>query len=358
MRKSVLLSIAILFGVSQLRAEDRITIDNFTTVAAGETVDVNINLENTDHLYGGLQFDLYLPDGVTIVTTSSGALWCKPTDRLKYKDDFDETQSMSTGVSQKDDGCYSFLVYNIAEKEISGNSGAIFTIRLQASDAISTTGNVVKIKNQVLSTVGAVQYTPADKEDYPCTLQVPAKIAASGYGSFSWPRALDFSGTGTTVFVGTQTSDGWLHLESVDNGKIPANTGVVLKGPASSTVYPQTIDETVTLSQTNLLKGTAEAAVAVTEAGYYALSTKTAGTGFYLIDETKNVTIPQYKAYLQTNGGDGAREAFFFAEGTTGLTVSETEAAEDGAVYDLQGRRVDSLAKGIYVKDGRKIIVK
>lgn len=371
MKKNLLLLAVLALGFSQLKAEDKITIDEFTAVAAGETVEVNVNLENPDRAYGGLQFDLYLPEGVNIATTPSNALWCKASTRLKYEDDFGDTQTLTNEVTQQADGSYRFLVYNMAGKSISGSTGPVFTIRIQATDAVSTTGNQVKIKNQVLSTVDAVQYTPADKEDYPCTLTINAKIGKGGYGTFSWPVALDFSGSGIEVYVGTDYANGWLQLEPLTDGKVPANTGVLLKGEANATVNPQTTTESVATPAQNQLLNTAAETV-TSDGSIYALATKTAGTGLYRVND--GVVVPKYKAYLQLPQTD-AREAVFFGDGdseATGISLkapSDSPMGEREVWYDLQGRKINvnvnvnvndngQLAKGIYIINGKKTVVK
>ena len=38
--------------------------------------------------------------------------------------------------------------------------------------------------------------------------------------------------------------------------------------------------------------------------------------------------------------------------------VNSQVTAEDGAVYDLQGRRAEKLVRGMYIQNGRKFMVK
>lgn len=79
------------------------------------------------------------------------------------------------------------------------------------------------------------------------------------------------------------------------------------------------------------------------------------------------------------SGGEGATlgpcRAYFIGDGkylangmlisfdgqTTGITSAELNAegaAEDAPIYNLQGVRVNHLTKGVYIKGGKKIIVK
>lgn len=188
-------------------------------------------------------------------------------------------------------------------------------------------------------------------------------IGTGGYSSFSWDGALDFSGTGVEVYVATSYVKGILQLEKVANGKIPAETGVILKGNEGDKIYPQTISESVSLTATNILLNTANDTFTVpSENSYYALATLNGKTALYKI--RSGVTIPLNKAYLSVNvTPQQAPAAIFFGDtdgGTTGLNeISVNADSQDRAVYDLQGRRMTgNLAKGIYIKNGKKFIVK
>ncbi|MBR4131153.1 MAG: hypothetical protein IKU02_09600, partial [Bacteroidaceae bacterium] len=40
------------------------------------------------------------------------------------------------------------------------------------------------------------------------------------------------------------------------------------------------------------------------------------------------------------------------------ITVKDAQSANQGIIFDLQGRRVSNPQKGIYIKEGRKVLVK
>ena len=42
----------------------------------------------------------------------------------------------------------------------------------------------------------------------------------------------------------------------------------------------------------------------------------------------------------------------------SGITIKDVQSANQGILFDLQGRRVSKPTKGIYIKDGRKVLVK
>ena len=70
-------------------------------------------------------------------------------------------------------------------------------------------------------------------------------------------------------------------------------------------------------------------------------------------------TLSAYSAQCNEKTGDPR----WFAEGghynpVTGIETVETEKAEDGAWYTIQGVRVDKPAKGLYIHNGRKVVIK
>ncbi len=100
--------------------------------------------------------------------------------------------------------------------------------------------------------------------------------------------------------------------------------------------------------ENNDLKGTTEALV--TDGTQYVLAVKDGVVGFY----QATGTIPAGKAYIEYSGA--AVKGFFFGDavGLTPLSISPEE--EKAAVYDLSGRRVEKMQKGIYVINGKKVM--
>ena len=74
-------------------------------------------------------------------------------------------------------------------------------------------------------------------------------------------------------------------------------------------------------------------------------------------------TISKGKAYLQTKtelsapGGARGFSIIFEDDETTGITSTKVEKGDD-SWYTLQGVKVAQPTKGIYVKNGKKVVVK
>ena len=64
------------------------------------------------------------------------------------------------------------------------------------------------------------------------------------------------------------------------------------------------------------------------------------------------------KAYLAVPATVEAREGFVFGDETTGINNVNANVNENQEVYDLQGRRVAQPTKGLYIVNGKKVLVK
>ena len=84
--------------------------------------------------------------------------------------------------------------------------------------------------------------------------------------------------------------------------------------------------------------------------------------GFYKLNNTVT-TIPGNKAFLVLTNAEAQAKGFvleFEDGGTTGIETIENSkhSTEDGVYYDLQGRRVENPTRGVYIVNGKKVVVK
>ena len=180
-----------------------------------------------------------------------------------------------------------------------------------------------------------------------------ATITSAGWSTLFTPYALDFSGVaGLTAY--TATCDGTtVTLTPVEN--VPANTGVVLKGAANDYNIPVIASSSTAQGD---LKGSATDAKAYDESyNYYYLAMNGANAQF---KKLTSGSIAAGKAYLQLDKATPARElSVSFEEDVT--AISSVELSQDkmqNEFFDLQGRRVAQPTKGLYIVNGKKIIIK
>lgn len=354
MKKLLLASMALLSTLTG-KADNGFAIDDFTIAANGE-VTVQIRMNN-DVVFSGFQFDLELPEGVSIKRNAQNKFTVAATNRLKVYDDFEEawTPTHTVECSLQPSGAYRVMVYSGSSANIQGTSGtAVLKMQLSASDLVATGTFSPKFTNIVMSQADETQYKPADCS-YNCTVTLSTIVTTLGYASFSWPKALDFTNSGLTAYIATSNTNNSLHLESVT--KVPANTGLILKGTAGSeNTYPlQTTEETTDDVSENMLTSNTTGVYEVTTNNVYVLSNLDDGRpGFYLANQ--GIHVGQYKSYLVLSE-NLARTGLLFDETPTGIKEMKNER-RDNLFYNLQGRRVQNPAKGVYVVNGKKTIVK
>ena len=162
----------------------------------------------------------------------------------------------------------------------------------------------------------------------------------------------------TTVYTAKLNDDkSKVILHEVADKVIPAGNAVVLKStqPEITMTYS---DAEGSLAD-NDLKGTAEYYYSIsTDDTVYMLTKGNHGVGFYNWTST-GYTIPDHRAFLTVESGSASAPEFLSFDNTTGINAVETHTATDGAYYDLSGRRISGKPQhGIYIKDGRKVVVR
>lgn len=155
-----------------------------------------------------------------------------------------------------------------------------------------------------------------------------------------------------TVTVNEGNSTITLH-EIPANTVIPANTGILVKAAAGNHDFVVTSEAgKEELPSNNLIAATEP--VKSEDATFFALTKIGDKVGFAVVN--KGVVIPAGKAYLRVPAATTAK--FFGLDGeATGINSVKTAKA-DGAYYTLEGVKTTKPVKGIYIHNGKKIVVK
>ncbi len=171
---------------------------------------------------------------------------------------------------------------------------------------------------------------------------------------------------GVTAYVATTTpvidgTEGTITMTAINDGIIPAETGAVIRGAAGQYVFTKAATEGTGVTG-NLLHGyagTAEyAEVALPEDGSvnYVLTVQGGKVGFY--KKASGFKVYNNKAYLNVPQNVRSLAIRFEGDGSTSIDNSKLKVENSKIVYDLQGRRVLNPAKGVYIVNGKKVIVK
>ena len=160
---------------------------------------------------------------------------------------------------------------------------------------------------------------------------------------------------GLTAHVGeVDAQHGVVHLKAIGS-VVPANTAVIITGEPGTYTLTATTEAPQSFAK-NDLKGTSKnitaSEIAAAPEAYYALSINQGQPCFGILERD----LPAGKAYFTQPKSAGAASQFL-----SGFVISSVQhvqqKAEEGTLYDLNGRAVTQPVKGnIYVRNGKKFI--
>jgi len=192
---------------------------------------------------------------------------------------------------------------------------------------------------------------------------IPVTITSAGAASFSSKYALDFSKVPEpTAYKATSKSDSYVHLDEVE--QVPAGAGVIVKG-AEGLYYVPVVTGDVAELEGNMLVGTGENTFEVTSAEYGKVykyvKTKTGVVGFQKAKE--GWTCQAGHAYLMLQTTSAREYLNIFGEEpiddvATGINSIDNGQLTMDNVYNLNGQRVNNAKKGLYIVNGKKVVMK
>lgn len=143
-------------------------------------------------------------------------------------------------------------------------------------------------------------------------------------------------------------------MTAIEAQAIPANQGVILTSESgdAATMVPAAGETAATITG-NQLGHSAGAAKTLTAGEGYILGNGTEGIAFY---PCKAGSLPSNKAYLLGNGESAI--VMNFGNAVTGINTIAAPASAKAPIFDLSGRRVVKATKGLYIQNGKKVIVK
>ena len=183
-------------------------------------------------------------------------------------------------------------------------------------------------------------------------------VSSIGLATYASDFDLDFTNvSGLEAYIAKEESSA-IKLHQVE--KVPAGTGVLLRATNDGTnfnvpLFTSTADD---MTGNIFVRGTGAAVATQVSTTYnYILNNVGGVVGFY---RANGQTVATNRAYLATSLAN-ARVALNFDEDKTtsisemGIKNNEIKAT---TIYDLQGRKVENPTRGLYIINGKKVVIK
>lgn len=239
--------------------------------------------------------------------------------------------------------------FNEFEFTESSTKGKYFIHSLRSTDGNEWSNRYITIDGSVLSQ-GQGTWSIEPVESLPVTFK-------GQFASFYSPVDLEIP-DGVKVYTGTLNGDKLL-LSEITTGTLPHATGVILefKGYSAEATDAENTKEFNILSTST--DGTSDLLGSTTAQSVSANSTLVLGKndkdkwGIYSFGGS---ILGGFKAYMDKPAGV---KGFAFTFGDADAIANVLNGEENvNEVYDLSGRRVNAPARGLYIVNGKKVVIK
>lgn len=260
--------------------------------------------------------------------------------------------------------------YYILSTALYGNAGTVITFKVGETNVLelSTSGNPVHTNSEIfvvketsdVIVVGGNGGNSPKIVDYIFIQKVPTELitlTSAEARTYCSENNLDFGKVeGLTAYCLTVSGD---QITTTPVNVVDSYSGVYLEGAEGSYEVPFYAGD-VTSKPKNDLIGVIEETV-VTDLPIYVLMNESNVVGFYKANNG-SFTVGAHTAYIPGSAVSADVKALTFgsddpATGIKGI-VSDAVLGKDAVIYNLAGQRVTAPVKGIYIVNGKKVLVK
>jgi len=379
-------------------------------VAPGTQTAISVKMKNTAAIRG-FQFDLYLPEGMTAVKSAKGRIQgALNASRLPEDDEHDLT------FSEQQDGAIRFLCSSQYDETFTGNDGEIATLQVAVAENMTANDYPIVLRNIKLTETDISKFYTTEELETTVTVnsagderllldeaatdapdnatgadvRVVRTIAAGNWSTICLPFAMTEEQVKAAFGNGVQLGDftSWSPVKESES-VVGINVGfTTVTAIEANHPYIIKVEEPVTEFTVDGVNIAASAEPKVQ------VGTKASERG-YMYGTYMATTVPEENVFLSGNKfyysvGDSPIKAFrayfefrdvldayydvaearitFSLDGNTlDATLVNSERQRVGAlagmgvnsrVYNLNGQRVNVPTKGVYVKNGKKMVIK
>ena len=371
------------------------------TILTGKTAPLSLSMANEDDIIM-TEFYMQLPEGITIEEDEDGY--------PKVTLNSERSNNHSLEVSRNSEGLYHFLVFSSRNYALKGHEGELFSMNLVCAEGVAAGTYQATVKNILLSDPNKNEITPSDFT-FDVTVMDVAMGDANGDGRINGMDIVEMVDyimerpSDTFVFAAADlTADqkvngmDLVELVSLVMAQGAASPQLLTKGKGAQ--MPHHFDSGLTLTShddgsltlgveksdafilaqmivevdggqlTDVTTDTKHEAVwrQIGENRYAVLAYSTKNRPFAANDELLKLYFANDANSLRVTDvmlASAEREERRFESvaygSATGInSIGDSEWANGGSVYDLQGRKVMSTLprKGIYIMNGKKVVRK
>ncbi len=339
-------------------------------VKRGSAFQMNLLMENDIDVLS-IEFELTLPEGV-IFQASKGGVFNE--ERLGQKEDEWGDIILTKASTEVSNATKRVVIMNSNNIPFVGNSGVLVTMYFRATASAALQDIELTIKDQVVSyDKGDGTFDKVKPENTTSRLTVydegSFSIGSEGYATFYCADAYVMpEGVEGGVVTGVADAKATVDYQFQGGDVVPAKTPLLLKGNAQTCTI-ELVGSDAVAPMGNLLHGAdavdadGKTFVEGTDVKYYILSHSADGTnfGFYwAADNGGAVTYQSPFAFMAVDGTESLARHISLDPTTTGL--HKIDDKQPATLYTLDGIKVDNrqraLKKGVYVRGGKKIVIK
>lgn len=207
----------------------------------------------------------------------------------------------------------------------------------------------------------AFTFTPyTTKFNIDCSYEREVTSASDGFATFSMPNAVAVvAPAGGAVKYASAIASGKITWTPVE-GEIPASTGVLLEGAGTYTFTPATgTPNAIEGNKLVAISNTMQLDQVIDSKTNYVLSSNSGKVGFYMVN-AEGSWVNGNTAYLAVTAAEAnnARAFFFSDEDAAAVDAVKATAVVNGEYFNISGQRVAQPTKGLYIVNGKKVIIK
>jgi len=209
------------------------------------------------------------------------------------------------------------------------------------------------LKNSAMTAAQITEQMAADKAKF------NVKIGNTKWATLASDQILNFEGTGITANIVSDFNDTKKTITVSPLTEVPAGTPILVNGDAGVYSVPVLTSTSAIVGTNYLVRGTGADVTAATGTATRFVMVASGTDAVFKKIGSNSPTISTSKAYLEIPAVVSAHElTMAFNDDDVTAIKNIKVGSEDNVYYNLNGQRVLYPTKGLYIVNGKKVIIK